>query len=64
MFSVTAKLELNSKETCSGTRVSDGGQLLLMVSLLLIGSLFSHRIVMQTEANYRVAEILERRGIV
>ncbi|KAK1124708.1 hypothetical protein K0M31_006072 [Melipona bicolor] len=58
------KLDVNSKETCSGTRLSDGGHLLLMVSLLVIGSLFSHRIVIQTDANYRVAEILERGGFV
>lgn len=56
----TSKLE--PKETCSGTRVNDGGRLLLVLSLVVIGTLFSHRIA--TRAYDEVPEIFDPKGFV
>lgn len=61
LFVFTAKLE--PKETCSGTRVNDGGRLVLLVlSLVVIGTLFSHRIA--TRAYDEVPEIFDPKGFV
>lgn len=60
LFVFTAKLE--PKETCSGTRVNDGGRLLLVLSLVVIGTLFSHRIA--TRAYDEVPEIFDPKGFV
>ena len=60
LFVFTAKLE--PKETCSGTRVNDGGRLLLVLSLVVIGTLFSHRIA--TRAYDELPEIFDPKGFV
>ncbi|XP_076648871.1 acetylcholinesterase [Halictus rubicundus] len=44
LLSATAKLDRSSKETCSGTRVNDGGHQLLVLSLAVLGVLLNQRI--------------------
>lgn len=61
-ISVAAKLELASKETCSGSSVDGGGHLLLVVSLVLLGALFNQRIVVGWADG--VPPIFDARGFV
>ncbi|XP_071876609.1 acetylcholinesterase [Bombus fervidus] len=63
LLAATSKLELSQKMACSGTRITDGGHLFLVLSLLLIGTLFSHRIAIQSDAN-SVPEMMDLRGLV
>lgn len=65
-FSVAAKLELASKDTCSGTSLNAGpGHLLLVLGLVLIAGLFplSQRIAIHP-ASDGVPPIFDARGFV
>ncbi|CAK9815303.1 Ace [Anthophora plagiata] len=64
LLAATSKLELASKETCSGTSIAEGGQVLLLVSLLLIGTLFSQNLVAFHPGANGLPQILEGRGFV
>ncbi|XP_017763403.1 PREDICTED: acetylcholinesterase-like [Eufriesea mexicana] len=65
LLAATSKLELASKETCSGTRVNgDGGHWLLVLGLLLIGALFSQRVAAIQTGTNDVPRDLEPRGLV
>ena len=62
LLAATSKLELASKETCSGSSVDGGGHLLLVVSLALLGALFNQRIVVGWADG--VPPIFDARGFV
>ncbi|XP_076669783.1 acetylcholinesterase isoform X1 [Andrena cerasifolii] len=62
LLAATSKLELASKETCSGSSVDGGGRLLLVVGLVLLGALFNQRIVVGWADG--VPPIFDARGFV
>lgn len=62
-FCVVAKLELGAKETCSSTSVNDGGHLLVVLSVAVIGILFSQRLAIRVDSD-GAPRIFDARGFV